>query len=81
MSLVAPIKPIAQQSFEYEIPDIYSHDHGINVDFEENSPNQEGNTDKVYQRPDKSYFQEPQDLQRKINTDVLAHSIYINNQI
>ena len=31
----------------------------INLDFEENSPFQEGVISEVYQRPDKSFFQEP----------------------
>ena len=40
----------------------------INLDFEENSPFQEGITSEVYQRPDKSVFQEPQELNDLINT-------------
>ena len=31
----------------------------INIDFEENSPFQEGVILETYQRPDKSFFQEP----------------------
>ena len=31
----------------------------INLDFEENSPFQEGVISETYQRPDKSFFQEP----------------------
>ena len=31
----------------------------INLDFEENSPFQEGITSKTIQRPDKSFFQDP----------------------
>ena len=31
----------------------------INLDFEENSPFQEGVISEAYQRPDKSFFQEP----------------------
>ena len=33
----------------------------INVEFEENSPHQEGIISEFYQRPGKSYFQEPKD--------------------
>ena len=31
----------------------------IDIEFQENSPHQEGIISEVYQRPDKSYFQEP----------------------
>ena len=37
-------------------------DPEINMDFKENSPFQEGVISEMYQRPDKSYFQEPQQL-------------------
>ena len=40
----------------------------INLDFEENSPFQEGVISEAYQRPDKSIFQEPQELNDLINT-------------
>ena len=40
----------------------------IDIEFEENSPHQEGIISEVYQRPDKSYFQEPKDLESLINT-------------
>ena len=40
----------------------------INLDFEENSPFQEGIISEAYQRPHKSFFQEPQDLSNLINT-------------
>ena len=33
-----------------------------NFDFEENSPFQEGIMSKIFQRPDKSFFQEPNEL-------------------
>ena len=32
---------------------------GLNIDFKENSPFQEGVISEIYQRPDKSFFQEP----------------------
>ena len=38
------------------------------VDFEENSLHQEGIISKLYQRPDKPYFQEPKDLESLVNT-------------
>ena len=40
----------------------------IDVDFEENSPHQEGIISELYQRPDKTYFQEPKDLESLVNT-------------
>ena len=40
----------------------------INLDFEENSPFQEGVISEAYQRLDKSFFQEPQELNDLINT-------------
>ena len=39
----------------------------INTDFEENSPFQEGVILETYQRPDKSFFQELQELESLIN--------------
>ena len=43
----------------------------INLDFKENSPFQEGVISETYQRPNKSFFQEPQDLNRLVNTSNL----------
>ena len=40
----------------------------MNVDFEENSPHQEGIISEVHQRPDKYYFQEPTELQGQGDT-------------
>ena len=40
----------------------------IKTDFKENSPFQEGVISETYQRPDKSYFQEPQKLHSLIKT-------------
>ena len=39
----------------------------INFDFEENSPFQEGVMSKMFQRPDKSFFQEPRELGDLVN--------------
>ena len=38
------------------------------MDFEENSPYQEGVTSETYKRPDKSYFQEPPELESLVST-------------
>ena len=43
----------------------------INLDFEENSPFQEGVISETFQRPDKSFFQEPKELNNLINMDNL----------
>ena len=39
----------------------------IDLDFEENSTFQEGVMSKTFQRPDKSFFQEPKELGDPIN--------------
>ena len=38
-------------------------DTDINTDFEENSPYEEGVISQTYQRPDRSYYQEPPEWQ------------------
>ena len=45
----------------------------MNMDFEENSPFQEGVISEMYQRPDNSYFQEHQELHSLINAGKLIH--------
>ena len=40
----------------------------INLDFEENSPFQEGIISETIQRPDKSFFQNPKELENLIDT-------------
>ena len=44
-----------------------------NFDFEENSPFQEGIMSETFQRPDKSFFQEPKELGNLINKENLIH--------
>ena len=44
-----------------------------NFDFEENSPFQEGIMSETFQRPDKSFFQEPKELGNLINKGNLIH--------
>ena len=54
----------------------------IDIDFEENSTHQEGIISKLYQRPDKNYFQEPKDLESLVNTsNLIKKSFYQNKQI
>ena len=52
----------------------------INFDFEENSPFQEGIMSKTFQRPDKSFFQEPKELGDHINKGKLIHR-YLPKQV
>ena len=51
--------------------DIDALEQDINTDLEENSPYQEGVISETYQRPDKSYFKEPPELQGLVSTDKL----------
>ena len=50
----------------------------INLDFEENSPFQEGIISEAYQRLEKSFFQEPHELNDLTNTGNLKQNIYQN---
>ena len=45
-----------------------------NLDFEENSPFQEGIISEAYQRLDKSFFQEPKELNDLVNTNNLIQN-------
>ena len=47
-------------------------DPELNTDFEDNSPFQESAISETYKRPDKSYFQKPQELESLINTGRLV---------
>ena len=64
-----PLLKIPQQQITHEI----SHNPNIHLDFEENSPFQEGIMSETFQRPDKSFFQEPKDLVDLINKENLIH--------
>ena len=71
-----PIKPT-----KIPIQEVYRNlldfDQEINMDFEENSPFQEGVISKMYQRPDNSYLQEPQELDSLINTGKLLQKFLL----
>ena len=62
------LKPSTQQNTNK-----ISYDPNINLDFEENSPFQEGVMSKTFQRPDKSFFQNPKELGEFINKENLIH--------
>ena len=66
-----PIK-IPFQVIPRKITDIDVLEQDLNTNFEENSPYQEGVTSEMYQRPDKSYFQEATELQAWVNTGKLV---------
>ena len=51
--------------------DLLDNDLDRNVDIEENSPFQEGIISEIYERPDMSYIQEPQELKDIIDTTKL----------
>ena len=53
----------------------------INLDFKENSPFQEGIISEMIQRQDKSFFQDPNELNNLINTGSLIQKFYQNRQI
>ena len=54
--------------------DLSHLDMGINIDFEENSPYQEGIISKIYERLDRSYFKEPSELRDLIDTTKLVQN-------
>ena len=60
----------------WKIPhsDIDSLEQDIDMDFEENSPHQEGVISDICQGPDKSHFQEPPELQNPVNTGKLSQT-------
>ena len=51
-----------------DVPENIDINLELNTDFKENSPFQEGVILETYQRPDKSFFQEPQELEGLANT-------------
>ena len=55
--------------------DIDALEQDINIDFEENSPYQEGVISEMYQRPDRSYFQEPPEFQGLVRTGKLVQKL------
>ena len=46
-----------------------------NINFEENSPYQEGIISETYERPDKSYFKDPSELKDLIDTTKLVQNV------
>ena len=52
-------------------------DMDINMEFKENSPNQADVISETYERPDKSHFQKPPELDSLINTDKLIQKFLL----
>ena len=65
-----PLLKIPKQQNTCEI----SHNPNINLDFEENSMFQEGVMSETFQRPDKSFLQNPRDLVDLVNKENLIHN-------
>ena len=63
------LKPSTQQNTNK-----ISYNPNINLDFEENSAFHEGIMSKTFQRPDKSFFQNPKELREVINKENLIHN-------
>ena len=57
--------------------DLLDKDLDRNVDIEENSPFQEGIISEIYERPDMSYIQEPQELKDLIDTTKLIQKFLL----
>ena len=55
--------------------DLSNTDLDRNTDIEENSPFQEGIISETYERPDKSYIQEPYELKDLIDTTKLVQNV------
>ena len=54
-----PPRPPDAKDLKGTRKDLLDLDTDRNIDFEENSPYQEGKISEKYERPDKSYFKEP----------------------
>ena len=54
--------------------DLLDNDLDRKIEIEENSPFQEGIISEIYERPDTSYVQEPQELKELIDTTKLIHN-------
>ena len=67
------LRPSKQQTIKQNAQEINPNPN-INFDFEENSPYQEGIMLETFQRPDKSFFQNPKELGDLINKENLVHN-------
>ena len=53
----------------------------ININFGENSPFQEGEISETYQRPNKTFFWEPWELENLVNIDNLVQKFFFWNRL
>ena len=60
--------------------DLLDNDSDRKIEIEENSPFQEGIISEIYERPDTSYVQEPQELKDIIDTTKLIQKFLPNRQ-
>ena len=76
-----PSKPIKQNmTHDQSSQNVQDINPNINFDFEENSPFQEGVMLETFQRLDKSFFQEPEELGDLINKENFVHK-YLPKQM
>ena len=59
--------------------DLLDNDLDRKVEIEENSPFQEGIISEIYERPDTSYIQEPQELKDLIDTTKLIQTFLLKH--
>ena len=59
---------------------MYVQELNQNLDFEENSPHQEGIITEMYESPDKSYLEQPQELSDLVDSTKLIHK-YLPKQV
>ena len=72
--LRSPLKPIKQNmTHDQNSQNVQDINYNINFDFKENPPFQEGVMSETFQRPDKSFFQEPKELGDLINKGNFVH--------
>ena len=76
------LRPPIKQNMTHDqsLQNVQNINSNINFDFEENSPFQEGFISKTFQRPDKSFFQEPKELEDLINKGNFVHK-YLSKQM
>ena len=77
--LRSPKQQPIKQNITQNTQEINPNPH-INFDFEENSPFQEGIMSEMFQRLDKSFFQNPKELGDLINKEKLVHK-YLPKQM
>ena len=66
--------PPRQPDLKENRRDLSDLDMDRNIDFEENSPYQEGIISETYERPDRSYLKEPSELKDLIDTTKLVQN-------